>query len=202
MMTKQQSSVSELKLHVHGLANSQQADQCTKRMKAIAEHVGQVHSPEMKVLVCLGHELEPEEPDCPSDAADEKAKAIWSKKCDLHTKKSDKYVEHKAKTFTVVFGCCGKPMKNQVESHADCEDVMANHDMVTLLCIIKDAACDANDRKHPSTQAARAWKSLAMCRQGEKESLPDCCTRFTSLVEMVERLHGPAALEEIAKKDK
>ena len=94
-------------------------------------------------------------------------------------------------------GCCDKPMQNQVESHPD--DAMADHDMVTLLRIIKDAAYDANDRKYPSMQAARAWKNLAFCRQGENESLLDFYTRFISLIEMVERSYGPVAPEEIAK---
>ena len=67
MMTEQESSISELKSHVYGLANSKQADQYTKMMKVIAEYVGQVYGPEMKVLVSLGQEMEPEEPDYPSD---------------------------------------------------------------------------------------------------------------------------------------
>jgi hypothetical protein len=95
MTTEQESSISELKSHVYGLVNSKQADQYTKMTKAIAEYVGRVYGPEMKVLVSLGQEMEPEEPDYPSDDKDEKAKAIWSKKYDLYTKKSDKYVEHK-----------------------------------------------------------------------------------------------------------
>jgi len=200
-MTTEETSIRELKSQVYGLANSKQADQYTKTTKAIAEYVGRVYGHEMKVLVSLGREMPPEEPDHPVDTTNEKEKAIWSKKYDLCTKKSDKYVEYKAKTFTVVFGCCDKPMQNQVESHPDYEDAMADHDVVTLLRIIKDAAYDANDRKCPAMQAAQAWKNLAFCRQGENESLLDYYTRFVSLVEMVERSYGPVTPEEIAKKD-
>ena len=81
-MTTEETSISELKSHVYGLANSKQADQYTKMTKAIAEYVGRVYGHEMKVLVSLGREMEPEEPDYPTDATNEKEKAIWSKKYD------------------------------------------------------------------------------------------------------------------------
>jgi len=197
-----QDSISELKSHVYGLANSKQADQYTKTTKAIAEYVGRVYGPEMKVLVSLGKESVPKEPEFPKDSTDEKAKAIWSKKYDLYAKKSDKYVEYKAKTFTVVFGQCDEPMKNHLESHDDYEEAVEKYDVVALLRIIKDAAYDANDRKYPSLQAAKALKNLMMCRQGEKETLLAYYTRFISQVEIVERAYGPIAPEEVAKKDK
>jgi len=197
-----QESISELQSHVYGLANSKQADQYTKTTKAIAEYVGRVYGPDMKVLVSLGKESLPVEPEFPQDATDEKAKAIWSKKYDLYTKKSDKYVEYKAKTFTVVFGQCDEPMKNHLESHSDYEDAVENHDVVALLRMIKDAAYDANDRKYPSLQVAKAWKNLVMCRQADKETLLAYYTRFISLVEIVERAYGPIVPEEVAKKDK
>jgi len=197
---KDEESISELKLHVYGLANNKQAEQYTKTTKAIAEYVGRVYGPEMKVLVSLSRESEPEEPEYPSTTS-AKDKAIWSKKYDLYAKKSDQYVEHKAKTFTVIFGRCDEPMKSQVESHPDYEDALAEHDVVKLLRIVKDAAYDANDRKYPPLQAGRAWKNLAFCRQHEKESLLDYYTRFKGLVEIVERTYGSIAPAEIAKKD-
>jgi len=90
-MTTEETSIRELKSQVYGLANSKQADQYTKTTKAIAEYVGRIYGHEMKVLVSLGREMPPEEPDYPADATNEKEKAIWSKKYDLCTKKSHKY---------------------------------------------------------------------------------------------------------------
>jgi len=142
MMTEE-ASVRGLKSQVCGLASGRQAGQHTKTMKAIAEYVGRTHGHEMEVSVSLGQGTPPEEPGHPADTTNEREGAIWSKGCDLHTKKSDKYVGHKAKTSTVVSGCCDKPMQDQVESHPDYEDAMADHDVVTLSRVIKDAAYDA-----------------------------------------------------------
>jgi len=200
-MTTEETSVRGLKSQVCGLASGRQAGQQTKTTKAVAEYVGRVHGHEMEVLVSLGRGMLPEEPDCPADTTDEREGAAWGKECDLCTKKSDKYVGHKAETSTVVSGCCDKPMQSQVESHPDYEDAMAGHDVATLSRVIKDAAHDANDRKCPSMQAARAWENLAFCRQGESESSLGCHTRSISLVETVGRSYGPVAPEETAKRD-
>ena len=68
------------------------------KAKMFAEYEGRVYGPE---LVSLGKAVEPE---CPQNATDEKAKAIWSMKYDPEE------IAMKDKTG----GQCDEPMKNQL----------------------------------------------------------------------------------------
>jgi hypothetical protein len=194
-------SKAELEKHMYCMAEvGRQADQYAKSTKAIAEYVGRVYGQEMRSLVLSGTESVPKEPVYPSTGTNME-KAVWSKKYDLFLKKEEKYLDYKAKVFTIIMGQCNKPMRNMVESASGFAAVETAYDVAGLLRIIKDIAFNANDKKFAPMQAAVAWRSLTRAWQQEGEDLVDYYKRFISLVELVERSYGKVAPEEAAKKN-
>ena len=103
----------------------------------------------------------PAEPNYPANG-DEKDKAIWSKECDQCVKKRERHADYKGKVFATVMGQCTKAMKNRVEADEKHDAAEKSSDVIVLLGVVKDLAFSASDLKHPHTQAAQAWRDLAI----------------------------------------
>jgi hypothetical protein len=177
-----------------------QADEYTKTTRAIAEYSARVYGHEMKQLVLLGKEATPVAPKYP-ESGSEGEKAVWSKMYDQYLRKTEKYVDYKAKVFAVIWGQCDQTMKNRLESTAEYKKAEDTNDVVQLLRAIKDVAFDADDKKYPPLQAVVAWTNLVRAWQRDGEDLNDYYNRCASLVELVERTYGPIAPVKVAEKD-
>jgi len=136
----------------------------------------------------------------PKDAA-EQQKLMWGKDCDVHLKKQDRCEENKAKAFAFILGQCDEGMKNKLQSDSAHETIDDTFDVISLLKLMKDAMCNAHDKKSPALQAVAAWKQLMMASQKEHESLLNYYKRFQSLVERVELLCGDIEPKRVAARD-
>ena len=202
-MTSQETKVdiAELKGHVCDIASGgSQADLYTKTTKVIGQCVGRVHGQEMKVLVTQGEEAGPTEPDCPTNGGD-KAKAIWSKECDLCVKKRERCASDKGKAFAAIVGQTAKAMKNRVEADERFGTAEKDSSVKTSLEAIEGLAFSASDLKCPHMQAAQAWQDLAMAHQQEDKDVVDHYRRHINMVESVEMNYGEMAPVKVAEKD-
>jgi hypothetical protein len=199
--SKTEEGLEALKNHQYRIsAVGLQADEYTKTTRAIAEYTARVYGHEMKQLVLLGKEATPVAPTYPEKGSDGE-KAVWSKMYDQYLRKTEKYVDYKAKVFTIIWGQCDRTMRNRIESTTEYKKAEDTNDVVQLLRVIKDIAFDADDKKYPPLQAAVAWSNLVRARQQDDEDLNDYYNRYSSLIELVEQTYGPFAPVTVAEKD-
>ena len=70
----------------------------------------------------------------------ELAKLLHGKEIDAYVKRSQQYLQNKAKIYSLALGQCTEAMKNRLEGEETYEDIYGEYDVICLLLLIKSIA--------------------------------------------------------------
>ena len=90
--------------------------------------------------------------------------------------------------FAVVIGQCSKPLQDQMENHANWQQINKESDVIELLKLILESMVQKQTRKHHMQTKYKALIRLTNFRQGQNMSTSDFLTRFKEIVLVAERL--------------
>jgi hypothetical protein len=94
---------------------------------------------------------------------------------------------------------CSLAVCNKVEEQKEYKDIEKVSNVVGLLKIIKELTYNIRSVQYEHWVTTLAVRQLAICKQGDKESLPNFYRRFKSYLEMGEARFGPFVPSKLAK---
>lgn len=111
----------------------------------------------------------------------------WKRKVESHVSCQMRFDEHKCKSFYLVLGQCIDASKNKFEAIDECRSkVEETHDVIELLKMIKNAACEFEGKEHLQAQLCHACKTFFKIKQNDNENATAFCHRFAKAAEATE----------------
>jgi hypothetical protein len=186
--SSREGGIPELRNYIFQFGSNQRS-QYNHNVRAIGDYCGCTYSKEMQELVEDGIENMPEEPAKPKTKKTETDSwevVKYEKELAEWIKDVKQYKKDKGRVFLVVKQQCSLAVCNKVEEQKEYKDIEKVSDVVGLLKIIKELMYNIRSVQYEHWVTTLAVRQLAVCKQGDKESLPNFYRRFKSFLEMGE----------------
>ena len=104
------------------------------------------------------------------DIEAEVAKLLPGKENDAYVRRSQQYLQNKAKIYSVALGQCTEAMKNRLEGEENYEDINVESDVIRLLLLIKSIAYSYESKSYPVLAIHMALKIFYASHQSNSSS--------------------------------